>query len=211
MLVGGSGLYIWSVLEGWRIPQVPPDPALRRSLEDTAEREGVDILYQQLESIDPEAASKIDRRNVRRVIRALEVCQAIGSFSQIQGKEPPGFQILLLGLTTDREELYRRIDQRVDDMIEQGLVEEVKGLVDRGYGFELPAMSSVGYKQMGRFLQGEVDLPAAIEQTKLETHRLARQQYAWFRQDDLRIHWFDIQEQVEEKIIPLMECEIAKF
>ncbi len=211
LLVGGSGLYVWSVSEGWQIPAVSPDPALRRQLEDRAAREGVDGLYQELHKIDPVAAGKIDRRNVRRMIRALEVCYAIGSFSQLQGKKPPGFETLLLGLTSGRDELYRRIDQRVDNMIEQGLVAEVKGLVDRGYEFELPAMSSVGYRQVGRFLQGEVDLPTAIQQTKFETHRFARHQYAWFRLDDPRIHWFDIQAQGEDNIVPLMEREIAKL
>jgi tRNA dimethylallyltransferase len=194
LLVGGSGLYIWSVLEGWQIPQVPPDLGFRRQLEDRAAREGVDSLYQQLRSIDPVAANSIDRRNVRRVIRALEVCQTIGSFSHIRGKEPPGFKTLLLGLTTNRIELYRRIDQRVDDMIEQGLVAEVQSLINKGYDFSLPAMCSVGYKQIGRFLQGEVDLPAAIQQIKFETHRFARHQYAWFRLDDRRIRWLDTQE-----------------
>jgi tRNA dimethylallyltransferase len=211
LLVGGSGLYIWSVLEGWRVPQVPPDPEFRRQLEDRAAREGVDGLYQQLRSIDPVAASKIDRRNVRRVIRALEVCQVTGSsFSQIRGKEPPGFKTLLFGLTTDRDELYRRIDQRVDDMIKQGLVVEVKGLMNRGYGLSLPAMSSVGYKQIGRFLQGEVDLPAAIQQIKFETHRFARHQYAWFRLDDPRIRWFDRQEPAIETLSRFVKEELQR-
>ena len=211
LLVGGSGLYVWSVSEGWQIPRVSPDPALRSQLEDRAAREGVDGLYQELQRIDPMAAGKIDRRNVRRVIRALEVCQAIGSLSQLQGKKPPGFETLLLGLTADRDELYRRIDQRVDNMIEQGLVAEVGSLMDKGYSLSLPAMSGVGYRQIGRFLQGEVDLPAAIQQIKFETHRFARHQYAWFRLDDPRIRWFDIQGKVEENIISLMEREIAKL
>jgi tRNA dimethylallyltransferase len=210
LLVGGSGLYVWSVSEGWQIPRVSPDPALRRQLEDRAAGEGVDELYQELQRIDPVAAGKIDRRNVRRVIRALEVCQATGSFSQFQGKKPPGFETLVFGMTTDRDELYRRIDQRVDKMIERGLVAEVKDLTDRGYGFELPAMSSVGYKQIGRFIQGELELSVAVQQIKYETHRFARHQYAWFRLDNQRIRWFNIQGQVEENIIPLMEREIAR-
>jgi len=211
LLVGGSGLYIWSILEGWQIPKVSPDPALRQQLEERAAKGGVDGLYQELQRIDPVAAGKIDRRNVRRVIRALEVCRTTGSFSQLQGKKPPGFKTVLLGLTADRDELYRRIDTRVDFMIEQGLVKEVKGLVDKGYSLSLPAMSSVGYRQIGRFLQGEADLSTAIQQTKFETHRFARHQYAWFRLDDTRIRWFDIQGEVEGSIISLMEREVARL
>jgi tRNA dimethylallyltransferase len=210
LLVGGSGLYVWSVLEGWRIPQVPPDPALRRSLEDRAASEGVESLYQQLQGIDPVAARRIDRRNVRRVIRALEVCQSSGSFSQPQGKEPPGFKTLLLGLTAERNELYQRIDQRIDNMIEQGLVAEVRGLLDMGYNLDLPAMSSVGYRQIGSFLQGEVGLPAAIQQIKFETHRFARHQYAWFRLGDPRIRWFDRREPATETFSRFVKEEMQR-
>jgi tRNA dimethylallyltransferase len=209
LVVGGSGLYVWSVLEGWHIPQVPPDYNFRRQMEEKAAREGTDSLYRQLEKVDPVAARKIDPRNVRRVIRALEVCEATHTpFSQLQGKELPPFNTFILGLTTHRKELYRRIDYRVDNMIKQGLVEEVEALADRGYRFELPAMSSVGYKQIGQFLRGKVDLAAAIQQIKFETHRFARHQYAWFSLKDSRIRWFDMSEQRESDILPLVEKEI---
>jgi len=191
LLVGGSGLYVWSVLEGWQIPEVPPDPEFRLRLEERAAGEGVESLYQELQQIDPAAAEKIDKHNLRRVIRALEVCQRNGSFSRYQQKKPPEYKILILGLTTDREELYRRIDRRVDNMIEQGLIEEVRKLMGRGYDLSLPAMSSVGYWQIGGYLKGEIDLPAAIRQTKFDTHRFARHQYAWFRLKDHRIRWFE--------------------
>jgi len=211
VLVGGSGLYVWSVLEGWHIPQVPPDYNFRRQMEERAAREGVDSLYRQLERADPVAARKIDARNLRRVIRALEVCEATHTpFSQLQRKELPSFNTFILGLTTRREELYRRIDHRVDNMIKQGLVEEVEALADRGYGFELPAMSSVGYKQISQFLQGKVDLATAIQQIKFETHRFARHQYTWFSLNDPRIDWFDIAEQVESNILHLVGKEIRE-
>jgi len=209
LLAGGSGLYVWSVIEGWQIPQVPPDIEFRREMEQRAAKEGIHSLYQQLQKTDPVAASRINPHNVRRVIRALEVCQVTGSpFSQLQRRVSPGFNTILIGLTAVRDELYRRIDQRVDDMIKLGFVEEVKSLLDRGYGFELPAISSVGYKQIGRFINGELDLPAAIQQTKFETHRLARHQYAWFRLNDPRIRWFDIQGQVEENVLQFVEQEM---
>jgi tRNA dimethylallyltransferase len=209
-LVGGSGLYIWSLLEGWSLPQVPPHPEFRRSLEARAQAEGSNVLYEELQELDPVAAERIGPKNIRRVIRALEVYQATGKpFSELQQKQPPPFHILIIGLTVERDELYRRIDSRVDDMIKRGLVDEVKGLLQRGYSLSLPSMSGLGYKQIAMFLQGRLDLPSAIEQVKYETHRFARHQYAWFRLSDERIHWFDInneyQEPVNELILRLME------
>ena len=206
-LVGGSGLYIWALLEGWTLPQVPPDPEFRRGLEARAQAEGSIVLYEELQELDPVAAERIDPKNIRRVIRALEVYQATGMpFSQLHQKQPPPFQILIIGLTAERDELYRRIDSRTDDMIERGLVEEVKGLLQRGYSLSLPSMSGLGYKQIGMFLQGELDLPSAIEQVKYETHRFARHQYAWFRLGDERIHWFDIKKNEE-----LVKALVWKF
>ncbi len=204
LLAGGSGLYVWSVLEGWGIPQVPPDPEFRHNLEETAASGGGDELYQQLMEVDPVAAQRIDRRNVRRVIRALEVCrQAETPGSRLQQKTPP-FNTLIIGLTADRAELYRRIDLRVDEMIEQGLIAEVEKLVGMSYHVNMPAMSGIGYQQISRFLKGELSLEAAIQQIKFETHRFVRHQYAWFRLKDERIHWFDIQNEVEPEIIKLL-------
>jgi len=201
LLVGGSGLYVWAVLEGWGIPQVPPDPEFRHSLQEKVAIGGTDELYQELMRVDPVAARSIDRRNVRRLIRALEVYRyADTPFSQLQQKKAPPFNALIIGLTGDRAELYRRIDLRVDRMIEQGLVEEVRKLANMGYGFHLPAMSGIGYKQIGMFLRGELTLAAAIQQIKFETHRFVRHQYGWFRLGDNRIHWFDIESEVEPEI-----------
>jgi len=192
LLVGGSGLYVWSLVEGWKIPQVTPDQKRRRQLEARAEQEGSRSLYQELQDIDPIAAEKINPSNTRRIIRALEIYHATGQRpSQLQHKETPDFPILLIGLTRERGELYRRIDWRVDKMIQMGLVEEVEQLLKKGYSLFLPSMSGIGYKQIGQFLRGEMTLPQAIDKIKYETHRLARHQYAWFRLSDSRIHWFD--------------------
>jgi len=208
LLVGGTGLYIWAVLEGWEIPRVPPDLEYRHKFEEKAARVGADELYQQLMKVDPGAAMRIDRRNVRRIIRALEVYKTTETpFSQLQHKQAPPFNTLIVGLTADRAELYRRIDLRVDRMIEQGLVEEVKKLVSMGYDFNLPAMSGIGYKQIGMFLRSELTLASAIEQIKFETHRFVRHQYSWFHLKDDRIQWFDIAGEVESQITTL----IAKF
>jgi len=192
LLVGGSGLYVWSLIEGWKIPQVPPNQKLRCQLEARAKREGSQSLYQELQDIDPMAAAKINPSNTRRIIRALEIYDAIGQLpSQLQRKEPPDFPILLIGLTQERSELYRRIDSRVDKMIQSGLVAEVEQLLKKGYNLSLPSMSGIGYKQIVQFLRGEMTLPEAVDRIKYETHRLARHQYAWFRLGDSRIHWFN--------------------
>ena len=202
LLVGGSGLYIWSVLEGWKIPAVAPDPKFRRHLEAKAAGGEEEELYQELARLDPAAAQKIDPRNVRRTIRALEVHRsAQAPISKLQGKTAPSFNTLIIGLTAQRPELYRRIDLRVDEMIKQGLADEVKQLLDRGYDASLPAMSGIGYKQITMYLRDELTLADAVQQTKFETHRLARHQYSWFRLKDVRIGWFDIQKDIEVKIL----------
>jgi len=204
LLVGGSGLYVWSLVEGWQVPHVPPDVEFRQQMEARANSQGADAFYQELKAVDPEAASRIHPRNVRRVVRALEVFQATGiPYSQLQSREPPPFDTLVLGLTTDRTDLYARIDARVDRMMEAGLVEEVRGLLRMGCGLHLPAMSSVGYTQIGRYLGGDLDLPTAVQQIKYETHRLARHQYAWFRRSDPRIHWLDAGEGLIERTIQI--------
>jgi tRNA dimethylallyltransferase len=199
LLVGGSGLYVWSLVEGWTIPQVPPDPELRRRLEARAEQESSQGLYRELEGIDPVAAVKISPRNIRRVVRALEIYHTTGRRpSELQSKEAPGFSTLVIGLTCNRGELYRRIDLRVDNMIKKGLIEEVEQLLKMGYSPSLPSMSGIGYRQMGEFLRGGMTLPEAIDKMKYETHKLARHQYAWFRPSDSRICWLDVSE-TEEK------------
>ena len=203
ILVGGSGQYVWSILENWGLPGVPPDKELRRKMQEKAEREGTHVLYQELKMVDPEAARDIDPANLRRIIRALEVYRLTNvPFSQLRRKKEPEYRAMIIGLTTDRETLYRRIDARVNRMLETGLLSEIEGLVNMGYGFELPAMSSIGYKQIGMYLKGETTLSAAIQQTKFETHRFARQQYTWFKLNDERIGWFNIYgEGVEKKIM----------
>ncbi len=205
ILVGGSGMYVWSVLEGWGIPRVPPDLEFRHSLEEKAARVGKDELYQELEEIDPVAAQRIDQRNVRRTIRALEVHRGTETpFSQLQYKEAPPFNTLIIGLTADRAELYRSIDLRVDEMIKQGLVAEVEKLMNMGYDFNMPAMSGIGYKQIGMFLNDELALATAIQQIKFETHRFVRHQYNWFQLKDERIKWFDIQSKLDSEITALL-------
>lgn len=200
ILAGGSGQYVWALLEGWDIPKVEPDLELRQRLKEKAAEGKADELYHELEEIDPEAARTIDPRNIRRVIRALEVTLQTGKpFTQLRTKQTPPYDTLIIGLTTERKELYRRIDLRVDSMIENGLVDEVKNLMEMGYGVDVPTMSSIGYKQIMMFLDGEISLESAVHQMKTETHRLVRRQYNWFSLSDERIKWLDIQDDFKEE------------
>ncbi|MGA9348216.1 MAG: tRNA (adenosine(37)-N6)-dimethylallyltransferase MiaA [Anaerolineae bacterium] len=192
-LVGGTGQYVRAVVEGWGIPRVPPNEELRAEFYRQAEIEGEEVLHARLREVDPVAAQRIDPCNVRRVVRALEVYLETGQpISELQRKKPPPFRILQIGLTIERQELYRRIDERVDRMIEGGLVEEVRGLVERGYSYELPSMSGLGYQQMGLYLRGQVSLEEAVQLIKHHTRRFVRHQYNWFRLDDKAIRWFDV-------------------
>lgn len=211
ILAGGSGLYVWSVIEGWKVPRLPPNTRLRQSLEEKAAKEGSQVLYTELEKVDPVAARKIGPFNVRRLIRALEVCyETVTPFSQFWQKEPPSWEIQIIGLTLERGELYRRIDARVDRMIEQGLVNEVRLLIEKGYSLALPSLSSLGYREIGKYLHGEITLPEAIQKLKFQTHRFARKQYAWFRLGDRRIHWFDATREATQSVVELILNERGK-
>jgi tRNA dimethylallyltransferase len=199
ILVGGTGQWLWAVVEGWGVPRVPPDARLRAELEAEAARVGRTALHAQLAAVDSEAAQKIDPRNLRRVIRALEVYRQTGRpISQHQRKQAPPYQILIIGLTRPRQELYGRIDQRIEQMMARGLLVEVERLVEAGYGWDQPAMSGLGYRQIGQFLRGEVTLAEAVALIKKETRRFVRQQYNWFRLDDSRISWFDLSAELPE-------------
>jgi tRNA dimethylallyltransferase len=204
-LVGGSGQYLWAVLEGWQIPRIPPNLEFRGKLEQFAREKGVDALYEQLLSVDPLAGEKIDKRNIRRVIRALEVAQqTTHSARQSQTKLPPDFDSLIIGLTASRSFLYERLDARVERMMQEGLVSEVQDLCQRGYSLELPALNSIGYKQIGRMLKQEISLEEAIRLIKVDNHRFVRHQYAWFKLEDTRIHWFNIEKEIEAEIKSLL-------
>jgi len=186
LLVGGTGQYVWALLEGWRVPHVPPQAELRAQYESKAPTD----LVAELRRIDPQAGEYIDPRNVRRVIRALEVYEATGKpFSYWRTKEAPEFESLVIGISLPREELYGRIDERVDTMFARGLTAEVRGLLERGYARDLPSMSGIGYHEVCEYLSGERTLESAIVGTKTGTHRLARHQNAWFKATDERIRW----------------------
>jgi tRNA dimethylallyltransferase len=197
-LVGGTGQYVWGLLEDWNVPEVAPDEALRAELTAFAAEHGSDALHARLAAVDPVAAGRIDARNVRRVARALEVHAHTGTpISTWQTKGTPGFQFITFGLKVERDELDRRIDARVDAMFAEGFVEEVRALIEGGVDRGAPAMSSIGYAQVAAHLAGEVTLAEAVEGTKRATRKLARRQEAWFRRDAPRIQWVGSAESME--------------
>ena len=198
MVVGGTGQYVWGLLEGWQVPDVNPNAKLREALELRMEAEGVSVLYEELRRVDAAAAERVDGRNPRRVVRALEVALSgkadarLGEGGEIRPRKiPPDFDAMMVGLTIERAALYARIDERVDSQMAAGWLDEVRGLRERGYGLEHAAMSGLGYGELMRHLDGEITLEEAVQRIKYRTHRYARQQYNWFRLGDERIRWLD--------------------
>lgn len=188
ILVGGTGQYVQAVVEGWGIPAVSPNPELREKLGKLSAGE----LHERLREVDENSAESIHPNNVRRVIRALEIAIVSGRpKSELEKKTPPPYRFQMIGLTCARERLYERIDQRVDLMMEAGLLDELKMLRDKGYGRQLPSMSGLGYQQLWAHLDGECTLDEAVERIKFETHRFVRHQNNWFQRHP-DIVWFDI-------------------
>jgi tRNA dimethylallyltransferase len=191
ILAGGTPLYINAVVEGWRIPRVPPNQELRSRLAAEAEESGIGYLTRRLAKVDSIAAER-SRTNLRRIIRGLEVYEATGTpMSQLEGKSSPIFDALEIGLTMPREHLYELIDQRVDEQVALGLLGEAQRLLRSGVSPEAPAFSALGYRQLLPVLSGESTLDAAIERIKFDTHRYVRHQETWLRKND-RIEWFDV-------------------
>lgn len=192
-LVGGTGQYYRAVTEGWVPPEVKADERLRGFLENLAEENGKEWLHARLTMLDPGAAEKIDHRNVRRTIRAMEVILTTGKkfSSQRQKRGEPIYNLLTIGLKRPRPELYERVDLRIHKMFEEGLLDEVQGLLDKGYSPELPSMSALGYRECVAVLNGEMSQDEAITQMKRITRVFVRRQANWFKEADRRIHWFE--------------------
>ncbi|MBL8055811.1 MAG: tRNA (adenosine(37)-N6)-dimethylallyltransferase MiaA [Anaerolineales bacterium] len=192
LVVGGTGQYIRALLEGWQAPGGAPAPELRAALEADLVRGGVAALAERLRALDPASAEQVDLRNPRRVIRALEVVLSTGeSFAAQRRKQPPAWTALQIGLSRPRPELYARIDGRIDAMLAAGLVAEVRGLAERGYGWELPAMTALGYRQIGAHLRGECDLAEAVRRLRHDTRVFVRRQANWFKPADPDLHWWE--------------------
>lgn len=201
LLVGGTGQYIRAILEQWDIPIAQPNPQLRRILEEWAHQETEERLHQRLAILDPEAAKKIDPRNLRRTVRAMEVILTTGKrFSSHRSSAPSKFQVFVIGLIRPRPELYARIDDRIDQMIKTGLMDEVKTLLSMGYSPDLPTLSAIGYGEMISYLRGKLSLDEAVAQMKRRTRVFVRRQANWFKLEDPDIHWYQMQPDVVDNI-----------
>lgn len=211
-LAGGTGQYIRSIIEGWRIPPQRPDIDLRDAITQWAEIIGSEGLHERLERLDPVAASMIDYRNLRRTVRALEVIFKTGErFSDLRLKQSCRYIPLTLGIDRPREILYQRVDQRIEQMLEQGLVQEVQGLLEAGFSPDLPTMSAIGYGEIIQYLQGEIGLDEAVALIKRNTRVFVRRQANWFKPDDDRINWFMISGDDDEgDVIDEMEAYLRR-
>ena len=206
-IVGGTGLYIKALIHGL-FESLKIDTGIRKRLKKEAEARGGPHLHARLKTVDPAAAARIHANDTYRIVRALEIYETTGrrmsDTQQLHQFKPQRLQAIKIGLHMEREELYQRIDQRVDQMISGGLASEVQGLVADGYGFDLPAMSGVGYGQFAPYLSGEATLDEVADDVKRATRRFVRQQANWFRQDDDRIHWFEVRPDTYPAILDLI-------
>jgi tRNA dimethylallyltransferase len=197
IVCGGSGLYLRALLHGIFVGPAK-DSGIRERLEDESQKRGLKALHERLRNrlrnIDPDSAVKIHPNDRHRIVRALEVFEATGKpishWQTAHGFKDTAFYVLKVGLNRDRSKLYALIDRRTDEMIAAGLIAEVEGLVASGYGVDLPALQSIGYRQIGLHLRGELTLDQAIALIKRDSHHLARRQLTWFRADK-EIRWFD--------------------
>ena len=213
MLVGGTGLYVKSVIEGFIFPDMEKDWDLRNRLEEEAEEKGTEYVHDKLKEIDPKLADKLHPNDLRRVIRGIEVYRQTGKtsthFKEKAKERPPRYDAVKIGLFREREKLYDRINKRVDQMIDQGLIEEVRSLYQQGYDLELTSMQALGYKQLINHFEGEYDLEEAIRLIKRDTRHFAKRQLTWFKRDD-NIKWFDVGEYEFEELVTAVKSEISE-
>ena len=207
ILCGGAGLYIRALTHGLFLGP-GRNPEIRKGLEREAEGKGPDFLYERLKQADPAVTSWIHPNDRQRIIRALEVFEATGKkmsqWQQEHGFKESPFETLKIGLNRDRAELYDLIDRRCDKMIADGLVNEVKGLLDKGYSLDLKALQSVGYRHVGLYLSGSKSLEEAVQLMKRDTRHLAKRQLTWFRSDK-EIRWFHPEKERERILSAVKE------
>ena len=198
IIVGGTGLYIAALVNNFNFAEAKESNGLREKLEKDLKRFGVERLWKRLVKLDPYAEDVVDKKNPRRVLRALEVCMQTGKpFSEQLKRGEPLYDFLQIGVTFPREALYEKIDARVDKMVEEGLIEEVEQLSRQGFGWDLTSMSGIGYKQIGMFLRGEISREEAIELIKRDTRRYAKRQMTWFKKDPT-IKWVKTFDEADE-------------
>jgi tRNA dimethylallyltransferase len=194
-LVGGTGQYIHAVTHGWVPPATKPDDRMRDILEELAKVQGNDWLHKRLALLDPAAARLIDPRNLRRTIRALEVILSSGHrFSDQRRQSESPYRLMTIGLIRPRPELYARVDDRIEAMFAAGLLDEVRGLLARGYSPDLPTMSAIGYRECAAVLRDEMSLEEAKVRMRRLTRDFVRRQANWFKVEDQEIQWFEAEE-----------------
>ncbi len=202
ILVGGTGQYIYSITEAWQIPEQMPDDAMRTVLEKISKEKGYKELFRYLEKLDPLAALSIDKRNIRRVVRALEVIFMTGhKFSELKIKGTSPYFLIQIGIQWSREDLYRRIDSRIDQMLVDGLVNEVQGLLQKGYTPDLPGMSAIGYNEITHYINGRLTLDEAVMLIKRKTRQYVRRQSNWFKLADPQIFWFSPEVEMVDNMV----------
>jgi tRNA dimethylallyltransferase len=195
-LVGGTGQYVRAVTQGWTPPEVTPNERLRNVLEKMKEEHGLNWLHDKLKTLDPLSAEKIDARNYRRTIRALEVIFTTGRrFSEQRGQSDSPYHLISIGLIRLREELYRRVDERIDTMFANGLIDEVRSLLSQGYSADLPSMSAIGYRECVKVIKNELTIEQAKAEMKRITRIFVRRQGNWFKESDPQIKWFNPNEE----------------
>jgi len=200
-VVGGTGLYIQALVDNFKMPRIAPNKKLRRSFEEKS----IEDLLEWLKQVDPISAEIIDVKNKRRLIRALEVSILSGEpFSSQQKMGEPLFNILQIGIKIEKEDLHKNIEKRIDEMVNQGIVNEIKCLLKQSYSWDLPSMSGVGYRQFREHLEGKESLEQALEKLKQETKHFAKKQLTWFKRDS-RIHWTRTVEEAEELIVKFLK------
>ena len=201
LLVGGTGQYVRAVTEGWTPPEVKPDEHLRSELEKQKEENGIYWLHEKLRELDPVAAEKIDARNFRRTIRALEVIMTSGKkFSEQRGQIDSPYHLVTIGLIRPRAELYARVDARIDAMFTNGFLDEVKSLLESGYSPTLPTMSAIGYRECIEVLEGKITLEEAKQAIRRMTRIFVRRQANWFKESDPNIHWVQVKDGIVDEI-----------
>jgi tRNA dimethylallyltransferase len=197
IVTGGTGLYINSLLYNINFSETISDWNLRERLKKEAEEKGKEYIYNMLKEIDPEAAKKIHKNDIRRVIRAIEVYKhtnkPISYHQELSRDEPPLYEFITFGLKMDRQKLYERINKRVDMMISNGLIDEVRNLVTLGYGKNTIAMQGLGYKEVIYYLRGLLSFDEAVYLLKRDTRRYAKRQLTWFKKIK-DIHWINVEE-----------------
>ncbi|MEN9406312.1 MAG: hypothetical protein RLZ12_596 [Bacillota bacterium] len=210
VVVGGTGLYLSALLCRYKTPAVPPDKAFRATLAQEIAEYGSETLHERLRAVDPVAAESIHPANHRRLIRALEVTKSGHKFSEI-GIVNEGSYGLWIGLNMPRPLLYERINKRVVQMIEQGLLNEVKSLVKQGLTKEMTAGQAIGYKELLAYLAGDCDFMSAIEEIKCASRKYAKRQLSWFRRLAF-IKWFDVsRSSSENEIVSLLLQEFPDY